>query len=152
MNTIDVQRATPSTFAPYGHVAARPAGEPLASDEQFSYWSDVAAFDADGAVEIGYCTVRRRREERIGWMERHAMTPEVLVPTDGAIVLPVMQEGVVAAFRIEPGQAVVIARGVWHSACIPAAAEEATYLVLFRRGTPAHDVIKREIDAVTVRL
>jgi hypothetical protein len=58
--------------------------------------------------------------------------------------------GAVEIFRVEPGEAVVIGDGVWHSACLPVEGASATYFVVFRRGTPRADVIKRDIDPVAV--
>lgn len=152
MITIQPQRITQDNFARYGEVARLPAGDPLAATEQFSFWSDVAAFEVEGETEIGFCTVYRRPEEHVDWMERHARTPELLVPIDGPFLLPVMGDGEVDVFRVEPGEAVVIGTGVWHSACIPADAAEATYFVIFRRGTPQEDVTKTDVEAVAVHL
>ena len=85
------------------------------------------------------------------WMERHDRTPEFLIPADGPFLLPVMDDaGAVAVFRVEPGEAVVIGQGVWHSACLPVGAEAATYFVVFRRGTPQEDVTKQDIDPVAL--
>lgn len=144
------QPITPENFGPFGRVASPPSGPPLASDETFKFWSDVAQYDTDGESEIGFCTVYPR-DGRVDWMERHDRTQELLVPIDGPFVLPVMDEdGGVHAFRAEPGTAVVIGRGVWHSACHPVDSDAATYFVIFRRGTPREDVVKQEIEPVRV--
>lgn len=150
MTTIQPQYISQSAFARYGEVAQLPGGEPLAATEEFRFWSDVAAFEVEGQTEIGFCTVYRRQEAHVTWMERHARTPEVLVPIDGPFLLPVMAEDRIEVFLVEPGEAVVIGVNVWHSACLPVDAGEATYFVIFRRGTPQEDVTKIDIDPITI--
>lgn len=152
MKTIDVDRIDGDNFRPYGVVASLGDVPPLAENGQFRFWSDLASYTVEGETEIGYCTVRRPTGDVVDWMEAHERTPEVLVPIDWPFILPVMdQDGAVAAFEVQPGEAVVIKQGVWHSACIPVGRSEASYLVLFRRRTPHDDVSKRTIDEVTIR-
>ncbi len=151
MNQIRCQRISPDDFTPFGSTAKPPSGPALAADETFKYWSDVASYRIDGETEIGYCTVYSQQEDVVTWMERHDRTPEILIPIDRPFVLPVMSDGGdVHAFRAEPGEAVVINRGVWHSACKPVDGREASYFVIFRRGTPQEDVIKKDIESVTI--
>lgn len=146
---MNADRITPENFRPYGTVASLPQGAPLAADNTFKFWSDVADFEIDGETEIGFCTVFRN--DRVDWMERHDRTPEVIIPIDGPVVLPVMtQDEHVAAFRVDVGEAAVIGRGVWHSACKPVDGDESTYFVIFRRGTPAEDVQKTEIEPIVI--
>lgn len=145
------KRISAESFRPYGSVATRPAGAPLAEDETFRYWSDAAHFGIEGETEIGFCTVYRQERDEVNWMERHMRTPEVLIAVDRPFLLPVMSEdGKVEAFLVEAGEAVVIARGVWHSACKPVDGDEATYFVIFRRGTPQEDVTKMDIEPVVI--
>lgn len=148
---ISIQPLTEEAFAPFGKAVIQPAGGATAADETFSFWSDVASYGIDGETEVGYCTVYRGREDVVDWMERHDRTPEMLLPIGGPFVLPVMaNDGAVQAFHVDVGQAVVIGDSVWHSACKPVGADEVTYFVVFRRGTPSEDVIKQTIDPVTI--
>jgi ureidoglycolate lyase len=147
------QRITPDNFASYGRVARLPDGQPTAEDATFRYWSDTAHFSIDGETEIGLCTVVRQDESAVTWMERHDRTPELLIPIDGPFLLPVMGadgSAEVEVFEVQPGEAVVIGQGVWHSACHPADGDAATYFVIFRRGTPQEDVVKKDIPATAV--
>lgn len=152
MESIRPVRITSDNFSRYGRVAHLPETEPLAASDQFKFWSDVAAFETGEQTEIGFCTVYARQEETVAWMERHERTPEVLIPIDGPFLLPVLDGDRVDTFQVEPGEAVVIGKNVWHSACIPVGANETTYFVIFRRGTPQEDVIKTDIDPVLVAL
>lgn len=139
-------------FSVFGRVARLPHAEPLAADDTFKFWSDVAHFGIEGETEIGFCTVYAR-DGRVDWMERHDRTPELLVPIDGPFILPVMSgEGRVEAFRADPGTAVVIGQSVWHSACHPVGGDETTYFVIFRRRTPQEDVTKQEIEPVQIAI
>lgn len=149
---MDAKRATPESFAAYGSVVASPSGEATAADSTFSYWSDLAHYHIEGETEIGLCTVYRQDNVEVTWMEQHQRSPEILIPASGAFILPVMDEaGTVELFRVEVGECVVIGDGVWHSACIPVDAEQATYFVIFRRGTPHEDVSKKSVSPLSAR-
>ena len=152
---ITPQRVTAENFMRFGAVAKLPTNaEPLAAEASFSYWSDVAAFAIEGPTEIGYCTVFRQEGGPINWLERHVRTPELLIPIDAPFFLPVMRDDEsverLEVFEVRPGEAVVIGQGVWHGACHPTHGEEATYFVIFRRGTPAEDVAKRELQDLAI--
>ena len=151
MKRITKQRIDAGGFSPYGTLAIRPDGPPLAEDNTFRYWSDAGRYGIEGEAEIGFCTVYEQEQNVVKWMERHARTPEVLIPIDAPFVLPVMsQGGNIDAFVVEPGEAAVIGKGVWHSAGKPVGDGEATYFVIFRRGTPQEDVTKMDIEPVAI--
>ena len=152
MKSIESARITSEHFAPFGTVARLTDEQPLAETAQFKYWSDHAHYAIDGETEIGFCTVYPPEGGVVDWMERHARTPETLIPIDRPFVLPVMKDDEAAAFEVHPGEAVVIGQNVWHSACIPVGADEASYFVIFRRGTPQEDVEKQEIAKVRIEL
>lgn len=142
-------------FSRFGEVAVLPDEPPLAESGEFSFWSDTANYHVDGETEIGFCTVYPHPGNRVTWMERHERTPELLVPIDGRLVLPVMSsddDPHVRAFEFGPGEAVVIGRNVWHSACLPIGSDAVRYFVIFRRGTPHEDVIKVEIPEISIRI
>ncbi|MFW5973031.1 MAG: ureidoglycolate lyase [Bacteroidota bacterium] len=150
---IQVRPIDEVSFRPYGRIFRAPTSGPLAETRGFSYWSDVASYEIEGATEIGWCVVRAH-DEPIDWFERHDRTPEILIPVDAAVVLPVQREDgeTVEAFRVEVGEAVILDSGVWHSACLPADRDEASYFVIFRRGTPSEDVVKTAVSEFMVEL
>jgi len=142
-------------FSAFGDVALLLDESPLAETVEFSFWSDAAHYRIDGETEVGFCTVYPHQGNRVAWMERHERTPELLIPIDGRLVLPVMsgdEVPEVRAFEFGPGEAVVIGQNVWHSACLPKGSGAVQYFVIFRRGTPQEDVIKVEIPAVSIRM
>lgn len=151
---IKIGEATTESFRKFGSVFKAPRGTPLAVSNLFRYWSDVARYTIEGETEIGWCTVFQQSAMMVSGLERHLQTPELLIPVDAPFVLPVLKDGDPAekleAFRVEVGEAVVIGDGVWHAPCIPVGKKESSYFVIFRRGTPSEDVIKREIPAVTL--
>ncbi len=153
--TVQPRRITAKAFARYGETAVLPDDEePLASEEAFSYWSDVSRLKIDGETEIGYCTAFQQEKGEAPWLERHLRTPELLIPIDAPFLLPVLLENEseeqMEVFEVRPGEAVIIDRGVWHGACSPACSDEVTYFVIFRRGTPHEDVIKRDLVNVKI--
>lgn len=154
MKTIQPRRIAAERFARFGLVARLGDEAPTAQGDQFRFWSDLAHYHVPGETEIGLCTVYRTPSAEVDWMERHDRTPEILIPVDAPMVLPVMAgDGSedVEAFEIVVGEAVVIGTGVWHSACLPKEGDTATYWVIFRRGTPSEDVTKTSIAGVRIR-
>ncbi len=154
MKPIPVTRITVDNFARFGSLARLDERQPTAEGSTFSYWSDLAHYTVRGETEIGLCTVYAQDWRGVSWMERHDLTPEILIPIDGPFLLPVMTgdgSDEVVVFQVDPGEAAVIGAGVWHSACLPVGAERATYWVIFRRGTPAEDVIKTDIPPARIQ-
>lgn len=153
---IQSRPATPESFAPYGMVVGTPVKPPTSSGPEYTFWSDLAHYNITGETEIGLCTVFRQSVENLSGLERHLMTPEILVPADGPFVVPLLLEGeppsAVRAFRVETGEAIVINPGVWHGACLPVDKDRSTYFVIFRRGTPGTDVEKCEIDPIAIHI
>ncbi len=137
-------RATPQTFANYGKVVDYPTIAPTAQGANYKYWADLAHYLIEGESEIGICTVYEAKDKVVESLERHLRTPEILIPIDASMLLPVLQQGEpddeVKLFKVELGQAVVMDPGVWHAACFPYGKASCSYFVIFRRGTPEDDV------------
>lgn len=154
MNTRVVE-ATPESFAEFGKVFKVPVGVPTAKTTGFSYWSDIVSYHIKGETEIGWCTVYRQEPNGVSVIERHVRTPEILIPIDAPVMIPVMNDkdtrNRLEVFRVKPGEAVIIADGVWHGACLPVGKSESSYFVIFRKGTPAEDVEKREVPFTLVQ-
>ncbi len=86
-------------------------------------WTDAysAAAVLEGPAHIGR-TVGPSAAEPVAAMERHDMTREVVVGTDGPLVLPLCSGAVarptaeaVVAVVIEPGQCLSLHPGTWHA-------------------------------------
>lgn len=146
--------ASPRAFACFGSVAGAPAHTPTSQGPDYKFWSDLAHYAVSGETEIGICTVYRQPSPTVAAVERHLQTPEILIPIDGPFVVPLLLEdrpmSDMKAFRVNVGEAIVINPRVWHGPCLPVDAEQSSYFVIFRRGTPGTDVEKRATDPVTV--
>ncbi len=148
--TLRPRHATPKTFADYGSVVLTPSGRPTSQASDYKFWSDLAHYQVGGETEIGTCTVFARKAPVIETMERHLRTPEILIPIDAPFVVPLLRDGLPSsearAFRVNIGEAIVIAGGVWHGACLPVGKRTSSYFVVFRRGTPGEDVEKKPVE------
>ncbi|HKB85730.1 MAG TPA: ureidoglycolate lyase [Ignavibacteriaceae bacterium] len=156
MIKIETKKVSPEKFQKFGKVVNTPSGLPTSESSDYKFWSDIADYKIEGETEIGICTVYRQEETTITGMERHLRTPEILIPIDGAFVLPLLIEGEdeqsAESFRVEIGEAVKINDAVWHGACLPADKDESSYFVIFRKGTPHEDVQKKDIRSIKVIL
>jgi ureidoglycolate hydrolase len=146
------RRASAEAVARFGAVVLAPSGEPTSESAAYRFWSDLAHFRVEGETEIGICTVFARPGVPIASLERHARTPEILVPIDAPFAVPLMRDGDagVSVFQVELGEALVIDPMVWHAGPVPVGQARSSYFVIFRRGTPHEDVEKRPVPPVEV--
>jgi len=153
--TVRAKRITPQNFTRFGSVVSAPKGPPTADAEEYKFWSDIAHYLIDGETEIGICTVYRQAKTEVSGVERHLRTPEILIPIDAPFILPLHDEQAnepLEAFEVHVGEVVVVAKGVWHGACLPIGRNECSYFVIFRRNTPHEDVTKKTIQPVLLEL
>ena len=152
--TIEATHATPENFAPYGSIAGTPFGPPTSQAADYKFWSDIAHYRIEGETEIGICTVFEQPVPEITALERHLRTPEILIPIDASFVVPLLLDGKpleeAKAFRVDPGEAIVVEKGIWHGACLPVDERRSSYFVIFRRNTPHDDVEKKSVPSFRV--
>jgi ureidoglycolate hydrolase len=131
--TLPLLPLTREAFAPFGQAVPRPTGAPTSFGESFDCWFGVGTLHG-ADLRLGQVVARRPCDGRITAMERHPDI-EMLMPATGPLIQvvapgrdlgdarerPCAEEAV--AFLIEPGEAVVVAPGVWHAAALPAAGE-----------------------------
>ncbi|UCE07334.1 MAG: ureidoglycolate lyase [bacterium] len=145
---------TKENFNKFGKVVTSPTTKPTAQAADYKFWSDLANYLINGETEIGLCTVYQQPTTEISGMERHTRTPEILIPIDAPLVVPLLRDGDSAeqaeAFQVTIGQAVVIDEGIWHGACLPVGRKESSYFVIFRRNTPQEDVEKKEVTTIEI--
>ena len=153
---IESIRITAENFSRYGSVVTAPSANPTSEAADYKFWSDLADFHINGETEIGICTVYRQPATTLTGMERHSDTPEILIPIDAPFVVPLLlpedAPDAIKAFRVEPGEVVIIAAGVWHGACLPVSVPESSCFVIFKRGTPHTDVAKQSFDPVEIQV
>ena len=123
-----VERLTSERFAPFGQAILKPDADPTSNGNGWACWFDVGRL-AGTDLRIGQ-VVARRTSKPVAVMERHP-DEEFLLPVDGPLIQVVAPAGDLddptgrpdvggaVAFRIGPGEAVVVAPGVWHAAALP---------------------------------
>ena len=143
-------------FQKFGKLVRAQTTEPTSQAADYKFWSNIASYSIPGETEIGICTVYKQSRNELSGMERHLNTPEILIPIDAPFVLPLLceddTEEAIEAFTVDIGEAVVIRDGIWHGACLPVGKEQASYFVIFRKGTPFEDVQKKEISKTEIEV
>jgi ureidoglycolate lyase len=149
---IKPQKLAIESFKKYGNIVLLPDKDPTSEDETYKFWSDIAHYHIEGRTEIGLCTVYQQDEVILKSLERHLNTPEILIPADASFVLPLLGEDHSSpeAFAVNPGEAVVIEKGIWHGPCIPIQVPTCTYFVIFKHNTPHEDVYFKDIDPIEI--
>jgi len=153
--TVKVKMITPSSFAKFGKVADSKIKPPLVDAENLKFWTTIATYTVEGDTEIALCQVKNSTNS-VGMLERHIKTPEILVPIEGDFILPVAPAGNlqdtdeipeasgVEAFLVHSDQAVVMEKGVWHTAPIPTG-KEISFFVIFRKETTKQDAVFKKL-------
>ena len=126
MKRMNVTELTAESFAPYGRLA-EPYGEKVTKEgENWICYSPVDFVMPEAPMGIGI-VYSDEFPEKITGMERHVSREEVLWPTTQELImlvdLPIYLGAEAAkpnvettkAFRIKPGQVIIISRGTWHS-------------------------------------
>jgi ureidoglycolate lyase len=142
---------TDGAFAPYGRVVALPERPQDAEGPGWRWWAETAMLSGDGRPwGVGYLDLQPAPLQ-FDWAERHMRTQEAIFATSADLLvyvgpadhpeeparLPPFDR--FRAFRVSPGEGLVMDRGVWHGA--PLAADGPTRaLVLIQEGTGRHDV------------
>jgi ureidoglycolate lyase len=159
---LDAQPLTPDTFAPYGRVIARPEREHDAAGPGWRWWAETVLLAGDGRpFGVGYLDLQPG-DRRFDWAERHMRTQEAIIATSSELLvyvapadhleepgrLPAMER--FTAFRLPPGEGIVMDRAVWHGAPL-AVDQPSSAIVLILEGTGRTDVAWARFDAVELR-
>lgn len=147
MKKIQMQELTAENFNDFGHIISSKTKEPMADNEEITYWGKVTQFQMGPEVSTGYLHVHKRQPV-LKALERHKKTPEILVATEGQSVFCFAKAssgeneeiGEVKAILLKQGDAVVIHKGCWHWAGYPADCDRATLLVMFTIDTEQDDL------------
>jgi ureidoglycolate hydrolase len=139
-------------FAPFGAVVDRPDRPVDASGPGWSWWGENELLAAsDRGYGIGYLDLVPG-PAGFDWAERHMASQELIAPLGGTCLvyagppecldqpaaLPPLDR--FRVFRVQPGQAVILAAGVWHGAPL-ADGGPARAMVLLRKGTGSDDTV-----------
>jgi ureidoglycolate lyase len=144
---LPIEDLTAEAFAPFGRVVTMPDRATDANGDGWQYWGGLTSLPGtDAGYFVGYLNLRPPTALRFDWAERHALSPELLVPTGGACVihvapadypdeldrLPSLER--FRLFRVRPGQAVLLDRKVWHGAPM-ALGSPSQVMVVLQQGT-----------------
>jgi len=156
---IKAQEASLGSFKTYGQLVLLPEGPAPLGTETVRFWPALAKYLINGQTEMGLCTCLERPRQ-IENLERHSVTPEVLIPLDDNFLLPVaaadqpvdednkLKVKDIRIMKVKRGTVVIMNPGVWHWAVWPETRREVTYLVLFKLNTPKDDFEKRDTEEV----
>jgi len=154
MEKFTVYQLTPELFSRFGQIVKTPTKLPDISNHVLDFWSKIALVPDAGDLEIGLCKVKDR-PWKLKEMENHLETPEIIIPLDGDMILPVAQffyrepkpkAAETVLFKISPGICLILSIGTWH--CLPFPINKATaeFLVIFQKGTAYNDLIIESLD------
>jgi ureidoglycolate lyase len=156
---IRVEPLTADAFAPFGRVVDAPERAPDSKGDPWRWWADTALLErADGRFAVGYLEIENGRSG-FDWAERHLGSEELVIPVRGELLLyagPPDQGDAPSrdrfrVFRMRPGQAALLGKGVWHGAPL-AAGGSATALVLLLEGTGQNDTEMARFDEIPVEV
>lgn len=132
-----IEALSAQAFAPFGTVIERPGRPADASGSGWQWWGELLNLSGgDQPYAIGVVSLTPA-PLRFDWAERHEHSDELIVPMgDGCLIYvgPAEVADISTAldqfhaFRLAPGQAVLLRRGVWHGA--PIAAEQALKVLI----------------------
>jgi len=139
---IPVEPLSAEAFAPYGRVVDVPQRPPDAVGDPWRWWDETALLE-EGRYAVGYLEVEPGRVA-FDWAERHEDSEELVIPVGGELLVYVGEP--YRVFRVRPGQAVILGKGVWHGAPL-AAASSASAIVLLgaERGTETVRFEEKEV-------
>ena len=131
-----VEQLSESGFAQFGTAIVEPTAAPTSHGDGFECWFGVGTLEGRD-FRLGQ-VVSTKPAGGITKMERHDHA-EFLLPVTGPLVQVVAPAGdfsnaqerptgvAARAFRIEPGESVIIEAGTWHAAAVPVEASTLYY-------------------------
>ena len=135
---IEPEELTVEGFAPYGQAILPPRHPAPKRGEDWDCWFPLAGL-TEGQMQVGIVTTRPVAGV-ISTMKREPKT-ELLLPITGPVIQAVALAGdlpdhdqqpdaaTVKAFIIQPGQAIIMAPGIWHWAALSVKGETLYYFV-----------------------
>ena len=160
---LKIEDLTSEVFAPFGEVITQPARAKDASGPGWTWWGQNHVLaGGDRNYAIGYLGLQPS-ELMFDWAERHMHSDELLIPMgedclvyvgpseypDEPDRLPDLEH--FRVFRLQQGQGVLLAKGVWHGA--PMALDKpvnVTVLLLKDTGAVDGHVVRFEDSPVQI--
>lgn len=141
---------TPESFAGFGKVIEQPSRPQDAEGHGWAWWGENVLMEGEGKpYAVGFLDLKPV-DLTFSWAERHMHTDELVIPVTGDILvyagpaehpdepvkLPALESFKV--FRVRPGQAALLGKGVWHGAPL-AVDSPAKAIVLLLQGSGRDD-------------
>jgi len=155
---VPVKTLSEKDFEPYGKVIKKPAGaKPDLANEMIEYYDLDKLYGVNTMLNepLGVSYFETPRRPLAFMLERHSLTPEILIPLTGLSILPVApidqkrrdslpDPEEIRGFLLSESEAVLLKPGVWHF--IPNSITECSrFIVIFRRGTAEEDLEIRDL-------
>jgi ureidoglycolate lyase len=147
---LGVENLEAESFARFGRVIDVPGREPDAAGDPWRWWARAAVLDhGERPCAVGYLEVEPGRAG-FDWAERHHRSEEMVIPLGGELHVYVAapEPEDFRVFRVRPGQAVILGKGVWHGA--PLARRPASAIVLLAERTGELDTDKVSFEEIAV--
>lgn len=148
-------KATKKNIEKYGYFIDEKLQEPLADNNNFTFWDKIAEFEMGPRVSAGI-VIGHKNNKVIESIEQHKDTVEILVGLGGdALVLlgiPTNNSKKVTelkAFRIDQGETLILHSGIWHSAPVPVS-NWCRMLVLFNTDTASIDLEEIKMEETSI--
>lgn len=145
LRKVPIEDLTPEAFARYGRVVEVPKSSPNKCGLGWDCWTPVDLIQATTPIGVGIVHTCERPLV-VTEMERHVRREELLWPTDTAVIQPMAlperlddpaaqpDPSTVRVFLIRPGQAIIMAKGAWHSAAYPAGSSAVYFFAIETMG------------------
>lgn len=139
----NVQKIGEEAFRPYGRYYRITKGTHTVSENYQSYITDDSVVSRP--LKFGITVCDNAKEFLVDSMERHLSSEEVQFTSDKPIILSVADSDPwenpkaedVVSFLLEPGDVVVLNRGIWHDACHSTGEKTMYYFLSYTNGEPS---------------
>lgn len=139
----NVQPVSEESFRPYGRYYKATEGKHTCFGEYESFLTNEEAVPCP--LKFGITVCDNEKSFLVDSMERHLSSEEVQFTTDKPIILSVAdsdpwgnpKEEDIASFLLEPGDVVVLNRGIWHDACHSTGEKTMYYFLSHTNGEPS---------------
>lgn len=159
LREVVIQKLSKEAFAKYGTAIEIPSENAEMITEQSNFWPRLGIMKTMSEFQVGISTLFKR-PYRFDRMERHLKTMELMIPLNGTILIPFTpykgfdldetpNPEEVEIFEINPCQAVILKRGVWHWSPMPTS-NKVSEIVIFDKETEKKDLIVKYFPDGTV--
>ena len=138
-----VQPISKEAFAPYGEYYNLKEGQNIQTELYLKY--KTKEYIVGKPLKFGITVCKNEKSFVVDSMERHLSSEEVQFAGSKPIILSVAdsdpcgnpKEDDVASFLLNPGDAIVLKKGIWHDACHSVDGETMYFFLSYTHGEPS---------------